>query len=102
MHLSGSHIFLVVTHTYVSQATHEFLGMLPLCLLDCLAALIVHEYTTCLLFSVRRLGPLLTAQGCRLVEMQAITAHHLDGGPIGNSWQLQLHHVPVPDKLTAV
>ena len=30
--LSGSHIFLVVTHSYVSQATHAFLGMLPLCL----------------------------------------------------------------------
>ena len=30
--LSGSHTFLVVTHSYVSQATHAFLGMLPLCL----------------------------------------------------------------------
>ena len=30
--LSGSHTFLVVTHSYVSQATHTFLGMLPLCL----------------------------------------------------------------------
>ena len=29
--LSGSHTFLVVTHSYVSQATHAFLGMLPLC-----------------------------------------------------------------------
>ena len=31
--LSGSHTFLVVTHTcsYVSRATHAFLGMLPLC-----------------------------------------------------------------------
>ena len=29
--LSGSHSFLVVTHCYVSQATHAFLGMLPLC-----------------------------------------------------------------------
>ena len=28
--LSGSHTFLVVTHSYVSQATHAFLGMLPL------------------------------------------------------------------------
>ena len=28
--LSGSHSFLVVTHSYVSQATHAFLGMLPL------------------------------------------------------------------------
>ena len=27
--LSGSHTFLVVTHSYVSQATHAFLGMLP-------------------------------------------------------------------------
>ena len=27
--LSGSHTFLVVTHRYVSQATHAFLGMLP-------------------------------------------------------------------------
>ena len=27
--LSGSHTFLVVTHTYVSQASHAFLGMLP-------------------------------------------------------------------------
>ena len=29
--LSGSHTFLVVTHSYVWQATHAFLGMLPLC-----------------------------------------------------------------------
>ena len=29
--LSGSHTFLVVTHSYVSQATPAFLGMLPLC-----------------------------------------------------------------------
>ena len=28
----GSHTFLVVTHSYVSQATLAFLGMLPLCL----------------------------------------------------------------------
>ena len=30
--LSDSHNFLVVMHSYVSQATHAFLGMLPLCL----------------------------------------------------------------------
>ena len=30
--LSDSHTFLIVTHSYVSQATHVFLGMLPLCL----------------------------------------------------------------------
>ena len=30
--LSGSHTFLVGMHSYVSQATHVFLGMLPLCL----------------------------------------------------------------------
>ena len=29
--LSGSHTFLVVMHSYVSQATHAFLEMLPLC-----------------------------------------------------------------------
>ena len=29
--LSRSHTFLVVTHSFVSQATHEFIGMLPLC-----------------------------------------------------------------------
>ena len=29
--LSGSHTFLVVTHSYVSQVTHAFLRMLPLC-----------------------------------------------------------------------
>ena len=29
--LSDSHTFLIVTHSYVSQATHAFLGMLPLC-----------------------------------------------------------------------
>ena len=28
--LSGSHTFSVVMHSYVSQATHTFLGMLPL------------------------------------------------------------------------
>ena len=31
--LSDSHTFLIVTHSYVSQATHAFLGMLPLCFL---------------------------------------------------------------------
>ena len=30
--LSDSHTFLIVTHSCVSQATHAFLGMLPLCL----------------------------------------------------------------------
>ena len=29
--LSDSHTFLIVTHSYVSQATHAFLGMLSLC-----------------------------------------------------------------------
>ena len=29
--LSDSHTFLIVTRSYVSQATHAFLGMLPLC-----------------------------------------------------------------------
>ena len=29
--LSSSHTFLVVTHSYVSQAAHAFLGLLPLC-----------------------------------------------------------------------
>ena len=29
--LSGSHTFLVVTHSYVSKATRAFLWMLPLC-----------------------------------------------------------------------
>ena len=29
--LSDSHTFLIVTHSYVSQATNAFLGMLPLC-----------------------------------------------------------------------
>ena len=29
--MSGSHTFLVVTHSYVLQATHAFLKMLPLC-----------------------------------------------------------------------
>ena len=29
--LSNSHTFLIVTHSYVSQATDAFLGMLPLC-----------------------------------------------------------------------
>ena len=33
--LSGSHTFLVVTHSYVLQATHAFLRMLPLCFLCC-------------------------------------------------------------------
>ena len=30
--LSGSNTFYVVTHSYVSQTTHPFLGMLPVCL----------------------------------------------------------------------
>ena len=29
--LSSSHTFLVVMHSYVTQGTHAFLGMLPLC-----------------------------------------------------------------------
>ena len=29
--MSGSHTFLIVTHSYVSQSTHSFLWMLPLC-----------------------------------------------------------------------
>ena len=29
--LSGSHNFVVVAYSYVSQATHAFLGLLPLC-----------------------------------------------------------------------
>ena len=29
--LSNSHTFLIVTHSYVSQATHAFLRMLPVC-----------------------------------------------------------------------
>ena len=33
--LSDSRTFLIVTHTYVSRATHVFLGMLPLCSLYC-------------------------------------------------------------------
>ena len=32
--LFSSHAFLVVTHSYVSQATRAFLGMLPLCLIN--------------------------------------------------------------------
>ena len=36
MRLSGSHTFLEVTYSYVSQATHAFLGMLPLCFKKCL------------------------------------------------------------------
>ena len=35
--LSGSYSFLVVTHSYVLQATHAFLGMLPL----------FYKYCTC-------------------------------------------------------
>ena len=31
--LSDIYTFLIVTHSYVSQATHAFLGMLPLCFL---------------------------------------------------------------------
>ena len=35
MRLSGSHTFLIFTHSYVSEATHAFLGMLPLfCILE--------------------------------------------------------------------
>ena len=33
--LSDSRTFLIVTHSYVSQATHAFLGMLPLCWICC-------------------------------------------------------------------
>ena len=37
--LSGSHALLVVTYSYVSQATHAFLGMLSLC---CRICLLIH------------------------------------------------------------
>ena len=40
--LSGSHTFLVVTHSYVSQATHAFLGMLPL-FLCCRRSIAAHR-----------------------------------------------------------
>ena len=39
MGLSGSRTFLVVTHSYVWQATHAFLGMLPLC-----CYVFIHEH----------------------------------------------------------
>ena len=54
--LSGSHTFLVVTHSYVSQATHAFLGMLPL------FCLFVHLYAiqslalTCIYSAVFKFG----------------------------------------------
>ena len=34
VHMSGSHTFLVVTNSYVLQATHAFRRMLPLCFLN--------------------------------------------------------------------
>ena len=46
--LSSSHTFLVITYSYVSQATHAFLRMLPLCLkckkkeIQCLVTLHRH------------------------------------------------------------
>ena len=40
--LSGSHTFLVVTHSYVSQVTHAFLGMLPLCFVVIWVLLLWH------------------------------------------------------------
>ena len=47
MCLSGSHSSLVVTHSYVSEATHAFLGMLPLfdglCLFVCLFVVLRHS-----------------------------------------------------------
>ena len=36
--LSGSHTFFVVTQSYISQATHSFLGMLSLCFRNCCVA----------------------------------------------------------------
>ena len=44
--LLGSHTFLVVTHSYVSQATHAFLGMLPLCMYFCLCGNFFHSFST--------------------------------------------------------
>ena len=41
--LSGSHTFLVVTHSYVSQATHAFLGMLPLYHVNLLSCYTVYH-----------------------------------------------------------
>ena len=47
--LSGSHTFLVVTHSYVPQATHTFLGMLPLFFAICFRN---YGYNWCLWISV--------------------------------------------------
>ena len=44
--LSGSHNFLVDTHSYVLQATCEFLGMLPLCLNE---KLYLKTWSSCIL-----------------------------------------------------
>ena len=44
--LSGSHTFLVVRHSYVSQATNAFLGMLPLCSYFTCALLLTRPFTS--------------------------------------------------------
>ena len=50
--LSGSHTFLVVTHSNVSQVTHAFLGMLPLCLIKrvCINNAYVFQLTFYMIF----------------------------------------------------
>ena len=53
--LSGSHTFLVDTHSYVSQATHAFLGMLPLCYLiftfTCITFVEIRFTISCALYA---------------------------------------------------
>ena len=57
--LSDSQTFFVVTHSYVSQATHTFRGMLPLCQYRCCLELYMHILfpvgllATCVMNSLR-------------------------------------------------
>ena len=61
--LSGSHAFLVVMHSYVSQVTHAFLGILPLCS----KIELLWKYQSTYLFYWY---PSLTVRSCFSVNMQ--------------------------------
>ena len=60
--LSGSNTFLVVTHSYVSQATHAFLGMLALCfhiaewIMSCCGSVLVS------------VSPCISLKCCEMIE----------------------------------
>ena len=71
--LCGSHTFFVVTHSYVLQATHAFLGMLPLYFYSVRSFYLNHIaellwYGECFLI----FAPLLRKRGCTVSLIQNV------------------------------